>query len=200
MKWIPIALALCACRAPKPPAKGEFEPAAPYAMLFRPYQSWTYHVAAGAQDVEDDTATSVVVKCRTDKVVPFRGGVTSHIRCDLPTSISDETGEFPLDGVWMANEIGLWHVTPGMPPTLDNATLILEARPSEGHVDPDRLTGNDEFAEIAKRDDAWCATHHQHLDVENYSTMCFGGEGVRSGAYGWKDSSASHDARFELAR
>lgn len=193
------AAAAAACRAPKLPAKGEFVVAPQYAMLFRPFQGWTYHVAAGAQEADDDTASSVVVRCRADKVVPFRGGVTSHIKCALPEALSEDTGAFPLDGVWMANAAGLWHVTPGMAPTLDNATLMLRAHPTVGHVDPDELTGNDEFAEVAKQDDAWCTTHHQHLDVENHVTLCFGPEGVRSGEYGWSDT-AAHETRFELAR
>ena len=196
-----LALALAACRTPPPITPGEFVVAPPYAILFRPYQSWTYHVAAGGADADDDDdATSIVVKCRADKVVPFSGGITSHIRCNLPQAIQDDTGAFPLEGFWMANEDGIWHVHPGAAATLDNATLILRAHPSEGHIDPDHLTGDDRMAEVAKDGDAWCATHQVQLDVENSTTLCFAAEGVRSGKYGWKQDANVHETRFELAR
>jgi hypothetical protein len=199
---IVLVLGIAACRTPPPKAAGQFEVSSVYASLFRPYQWWTYHVAPAGEagDADDDAATSVVVKCQADRVYPFRGGVTSHVKCNAPPELTNETGAFPVEGVWMANETGLWHVTPGMAPTLDNATLILRAHPDEGNVDPDELTGNDEFAEVDKRDDAWCTTHRQHLDVANHLTLCFAPEGVRSGDYGWKDAQATHETRFELAR
>ncbi len=198
---VAAALLLTACRTPPPLKPGDFQVAPQYAALFKPYQTWTYHVASGpAQEPDDDEATSVVVKCRTDKVVPFSGGITSHIACNLPPAIAEETGVFPLEGVWMANQDGVWHVHAGAAATLDNATLILRARPHEGRVDPDQLTGDDRMAEIAKDGDAWCATHQAQLDVENFTTMCFASEGVRSGHYGWKDDAAVHETRFELAR
>jgi hypothetical protein len=196
-----VIAALAACRTPPPMTPGAFQVAPQYASLFKPYEAWTYHVAGGpAPEPDDDTATSVVVKCRADKVVPFSGGVTSHIKCNLPTAIAEETGVFPLEGVWMANADGLWHVHAGAEASLDNATLILRAHPSEGHVDPDQLTGDDRMVEIAKDGDAWCATHQTQLDVENFTTMCFATEGVRSGRYGWKEDANVHETRFELAR
>ena len=199
-----IAAAASGCRQPKPMAPGEFQIAPAYAALFKPYERWTYHVAnapadAAAAEGEDEDAHSVVVKCQADEVKPFSGGITSHIKCNLPTEIADETGTFPVEGIWMANRSGVWHVPPGATPSLDNATLVLAARPSEGHVAPEDLTGNDQYAEVAKDGDAWCTTHKAQLDVENYLTLCFAPEGVRSGRYGYKDSTV-HETRFELAR
>jgi hypothetical protein len=190
------------CPAPKPLQPGQFQVAPQYAILFRPYQGWTYHVASTPADPaegDDEDAHSIIVRCRADKVVPFSGGVTSHIKCNLPQAIAEDTGAFPIEGIWMANASGIWHVHGGAAPTLDNATLILAAHPTEGHVSPDELTGDDEYAEVAKDNDAWCTTHKAHLDVENYLTLCFAPEGVRSGRYGYK-SSALHEIRFELTR
>jgi hypothetical protein len=196
-------LVAAACRAPTPMQPGQFQIAPQYAMLFRPYQAWTYHVAATQADAaaegDDEDAHSVTVRCRADKVVPFSGGITSHIHCNLPQDLQEDTGAFPLEGIWMANASGVWHVHPGAAPTLDNATLLLAARPEEGHVAPEDLTGDDQFAEVAKDGDAWCATHKQQLDVETYLTLCFAPEGVRSGKYGYKSDSL-HEMRFELAR
>jgi hypothetical protein len=197
---IAAATAGAACRAPKPLQPGQFEVAPQYAMLFRPYQGWTYHVAnTQAAEADDEDAHSVVVRCKADKVVPFSGGVTSHIHCNMPQDMAEDTGAFPLEGIWMANASGVWHVHANATPTLDNATLLLAARPEEGHVPPEDLTGDDQFAEVAKDGDAWCTTHKQQLDVEVSLTLCFAPEGVRSGKYGWKDS-AVHETRFELAR
>lgn len=199
---------LAACRAPRAPGAGDFVPPPHYAALFRPYEHWTYNAGApaatDAPSGADAPATGAVVKCRADEVKPFRGGVTSHIACTVPETILDETGAYPLDGVWMANDTGLWHVRTGAAPTLDNATLVIMARPHEGHVDPDELTSDDEFADVARDGDAWCVTHQQRADTdETYFTLCFAPEGVRSGKYGYHPRSgdgATHETRFELAR
>ncbi len=205
----PIALAIASaavgCRAPKGPGAGDFQPAPLYAALFAPFNHWTYNVASGpatpdeASGTTDEAATSIVIKCRADEVKPFKGGVTSHIACDAPRTNTDDMGSYPLEGVWMANEDGLWHVHPGAPPSLDNATLVIRATPSEGNIDPDELTLDDTFGSIARDGDAWCATHRQVHDGETYYTLCFAPEGVRSGRYGVKGE-VVRETRFELAR
>src|SRR5450432_478452 len=197
-RLVPVAIALAivsagpGCRAPKAPAAGDFQPAPLYAALFTPFVHWTYNAASGAAAPDetagstDEAATSIVIKCRADEVKPFHGGITSHITCDAPRVSSDDMGAYPLEGVWMANETGLWHVRPGAPPSLDNATLVIGANPSAGNIDPDELTLDDTYGSIARDGDAWCATHRQVHDGETYYTLCFAPEGVRSGRYGVK--------------
>jgi hypothetical protein len=196
-------IACAACRAPHAPRVGEFRAAPAYASLFKPYARWTYHAGTAALDETsggpDETASAATIKCRVVSVKPFRGGITSHIKCDTPQQMVEDTGNLPLEGVWMANDAGLWHVHAGAAPSLDNATLVLESRPEEGRMSPDVLTSNDTFGEVAKDGDAWCTTHRQVMDGETFFTLCFAPEGVRSGRYGWKDQ-ATHETRFELAR
>src|SRR5215510_2845334 len=181
LSFVAGVLAVAACRAPHPMAPGEFVVTPIYAKLFHPYEHWTYHVASSSPDSgdaangdADEGVNSLEVRCTTDSVKPYSGGVTSHIKCNLPEAIAEDTGVYPLEGVWMADQIGLWHIHAGERPTLDNATLVLKAHPEVGHMDPDELTGDDEFAEVARDGDAWCTTHQRHLDVENYYTLCFG--------------------------
>jgi hypothetical protein len=203
---VALALPAAACRKPELPHAGDFRVPATYAALFKPFAHWSYNagtVGPGNADEPtgsaDEAATGVVVKCQVESTKPFRGGVASKVRCDTPTAMVNDTGPFPLEGVWMANDVGLWHVHRGASPSLDNATLVLLARPEEGRMSPDVLTADDSFAEVAKDGDAWCTTHRQVMDGETYFTVCFAPEGVRSGRYGWKED-AVHETRFELAR
>src|SRR5215510_7200593 len=98
----PAAPALAACRAPRPLAPGEFVVPRAYAVLFEKYRRWEYNVATTPADETagepDEPATSVPVSCKADRVKLFRGGVTSHITCNLPHQIEEDTGSYPLVG------------------------------------------------------------------------------------------------------
>jgi hypothetical protein len=195
------------CRAPKPPSAGEIQPAPEYKALFEPMRMWTYQVrAAGpaADDGGDDPATApppAEMKCVTDKVKAFRGGLVSHLACTGAEDLLAIAGGNPVQGVWMADASGLWHVRAGAAPSLDNATLVLAARPRAGKVDLDALTLDDTSADVTRDGDAWCTTHRQrHADGELHYTLCFTeADGIKWGSFG-ADAVTTEERRFVQAR
>lgn len=217
-------LLLAACAGPGAPAgvsnvgpgvgPAVYAPAPHYAGLFEDGRSWTYQVETSTsfydpsdsradadgnvKDVQAGTAT-----CRVIETGVLPNGRISRIECQ---GLDGSMGMDPITGVWATDPRGLWKVEravePGEIPAMPDDEMTLSSAPAPSRketFDPEFGPDPVGAVEVTQEGDAWCRQWLAVMGDEAWTKLCFTGEGIVGGEFGWAGGSVN-ETTFTLVR